>query len=240
VPTATGTAYRAVAGDRLGDDGFQTALQRNQRYRVIIVDPTVGQTYVSSLTPRTSEPTTVPIEDIRYNRTESIDGLNISTAYRSREDGDRLAVNLSNVRSADLSISEAGNASNLLLDDSYDQNVTADVPVPEEHTDANWNADYEATTTNDATISGQQTIRNPARQQQREAVVRAILSILLVVVLGSVAMRVTPALGGVVISITAGLLWLAGWLPPEAGLPSIAVGVVIGVLGVISGSRRSL
>ena len=240
VPTASGTEYRTVAGDRLGSDGFGTAVQRNQRYRVIIVDPTAGQTYVSSFTPRTSSPTAVPIEAIQYNTTESIDGLNISTAYRSREDGDRLAVNLSNVRSADLSISEAGNASNLLLDDSYEQNVTADVPVPEETTDANWNADYEATTTNDAAISGQQTIRNPARQQQREAVMRAILSIALVVVLGSVAMRVSPALGGVVVIITASLLWLAGWMPPEAGLPSIGVGIVVGVLGVISGDRRSL
>lgn len=240
VPTASGTEYRTVAGDRLGSDGFGTAVQRNQRYRVIIVDPTASQTYVSSFTPRTSSPTALPIEAIEYNTTESIDGLNISTAYRSREDGDRLAVNLSNVRSADLSISEAGNASNLLLDDSYDQNVTADVPVPEENTDANWNADYEATSTNDAAISGQQTIRNPARQEQREAVVRAILSILLVVVLGSVAMRVSPALGGVVVIITASLLWLAGWMPPEAGLPSIGVGIVVGVLGVISGDRRSL
>jgi len=240
VPTARGTEYRTVAGDRLGADGFSTALQRNQRYRVIIVDPTARQTHVTTVTPRRSEPTAVPIEDVGYATTESISGVNLSTAYRRPEGGDRLAVNLSNVRSADLRLSEAGNESNVVLDDSYGQNVSADVPVPEGTTESNWNADYEATTTNDATISGRQAISNPTRQEQREDVARAILSILLVVVLGSLAMRVTPALGGAVIIITAGLLWVAGWMPPEAGVPTIGVGVVIGVLGVISGSRRTL
>ncbi|ERH06364.1 MAG: hypothetical protein J07HN4v3_01977 [Halonotius sp. J07HN4] len=240
VPTESGTEYRTVAGDRLGTDGFSTALQRNQRYRVIIVDPTAGQTHVTTVTPRTNEPTAVPIRDVQYGTTESVSGINISTAYRRPERGDRLAVNLSNVQSADLSLSEAGNRSNVVLDESYEQNVSADVPVPEEATESNWNADYEATNTNDATISGRQAIDNPTRQEQREEVARAILSILLVVVLGSVAMRVAPALGGVVIVITAGLLWIAGWMPVEIGVPTIGVGMVIGVLGVLSGGQRSL
>ena len=240
VPTESGTEYRTVAGDRLGGDGFSTALQRNQRYRVIIVDPTAGQTHVTTVTPRTNEPTAVPIKDVQYETTESISGINISTAYRRPERGDRLAVNLSNVQSADLSLSEAGNRSNVVLDESYEQNVSADIPVPEETAESNWNADYEATNTNDATISGRQAISNPTRQERREDVARAILSILLVVVLGSIAMRVTPALGGAVIVITAGLLWIAGWMPVEAGVPTIGVGMVIGVLGVLSGSRRTL
>jgi hypothetical protein len=240
VPTESGTEYRTVAGDRLGADGFSTALQRNQRYRVIIVDPTAGQTHVTTVTPRTNEPTAVPIKDVQYDTTESISGINISTAYRRPERGDRLAVNLSNVQSADLSLSEAGNRSNVVLDESYEQNVSADIPVPEETAESNWNADYEATNTNDATISGRQAISNPTRQERREDVARAILSILLVVVLGSIAMRVTPALGGAVIVITAGLLWIAGWMPVEAGVPTIGVGMVIGVLGVLSGSRRTL
>ncbi len=240
VPTESGTEYRTVAGDRLGADGFSTALQRNQRYRVIIVDPTAGQTHVTTVTPRTNEPTAVPIKDVQYDTTESISGINISTAYRRPERGDRLAVNLSNVQSADLSLSEVGNRSNVVLDESYEQNVSADIPVPEETAESNWNADYEATNTNDATISGRQAISNPTRQERREDVARAILSILLVVVLGSIAMRVTPALGGAVIVITAGLLWIAGWMPVEAGIPTIGVGMVIGVLGVLSGSRRTL
>ena len=240
VPTESGTEYRTVAGDQLGENGFSTALQRNQRYRVIIVDPTARQSHVTTVTPRRSEPTAVPIEDVQYETTESISGVNISTAYRRPEGGDRLAVNLSNVRSADLTLSEAGNESNVVLDDSYDQNVSADVPVSEDTRESNWNADYEATNTNDATISGRQAISNPTRQEQREDVARAILSMLLVVVLGSLAMRVTPALGGAVIIITAGLLWVVGWMPPEAGVPTIGVGIVIGVLGVISGSRRTL
>ena len=240
VPTARGTEYRTVAGDRLGADGFSTALRRNQRYRVIIVDPTARQTHVTTITPRTSEPIAVPIEDVQYDTTDSLSGINISTAYRQPERGDRLAVTLSNVRSADLTLSEAGNESNVVLDGSYEQNVSADVPLPDEQPGSNWNADYTATNTTNATISGRQAITNPTRQERREDVARAILSMLLVVVLGSVAMRVTPALGGVVIIITAGLLWVAGWMPPEAGVPTIGVGVVIGVLGVISGSRRSL
>ena len=240
VPTESGTEYRTVAGDRLGADGFSTALQRNQRYRVIIVDPTAGQTHVTTVTPRTNEPTAVPIKDVQYGTTESISGINISTAYRRPERGDRLAVNLSNVQSADLSLSEVGNRSNVVLDESYEQNVSADIPVPEETAESNWNADYEATSTNDAMISGRQAISNPTRQERREDVARAILSILLVVVLGSIAMRVTPALGGAVIVITAGLLWIAGWMPVEAGVPTIGVGMVIGVLGVLSGSRRTL
>ena len=240
VPAESGTKYRTVAGDQLGENGFSTALQRNQRYRVIIVDPTARQSHVTTVTPRRSEPTAVPIEDVQYETTESISGINISTAYRRPEGGDRLAVNLSNVRSADLTLSEAGNESNVVLDDSYGQNVSAYVPVSEDTMESNWNADYEATNTNDATISGRQAISNPTRQEQREDVARAILSMLLVVVLGSLAMRVTPALGGAVIIITAGLLWVVGWMPPEAGVPTIGVGIVIGVLGVISGSRRTL
>ena len=240
VPTDAGTRYQTVAGDILGEDGFQTPLQRNQQYRVVIVDPTAQQTHVTTVTPRRSEPTPLPIESVEYTTTESIAGINISTAYRRPEGGDRLAVNLSNVRTAELTLSEAGNASNTVLEDAYAQNVTADVPVPDDTTESNWNADYEATNMNDATISGQQSIQNPTRQERQDAVVRAVLSILFVVVLGSLAMRVAPAVGGAVIIITAGLLWVAGWMPPEAGLPSIAVGVIVGVLGVISGSRRSL
>ena len=240
VPTAAGTQYQTVAGDILGDDGFQTALQRNQQYRVVVVDPTAQQTHVTTVTPRRSEPTALPIEPVEYTTTESIAGINISTAYRRPEGGDQLAVNLSNVRAAELTLSEAGNASNTVLNGSYGQNVTADVPVPDDATGSNWNADYEATNTNDATISGQQAIQNPTRQERREEVVRAVLSIFTVVVLGSGAMRVAPSAGGAVVIITAGLLWVAGWMPPEAGLPSIGVGVVVGVLGIISGSRRSL
>ena len=40
--------------------------------------------------------------------------------------------------------------------------------------------------------------------------------------------------------ITAGLLWVAAWMPPAAGVPTIGVGMLIGVLGVISGSRWTL
>ena len=239
VPTASGTEYRTVAGEGLGDDGFQMPLQRNQQYRVVVVDQAAQQTHVTTVKPRRSEPTSLPIEAVQYNTTESIAGIDISTAYQRPESGDRLAVNLSNVRAADLTLSEAGNASNTLLADSYEQNVTADVPVPEDTTDSNWNADYEATNMNNATVNGQQAIQNPTRRTQREAVVRAVLSILLVVVLGSVAMGVTPSVGGAVIIITASLLWIAAWMPPEAGIPSIAVGTVVGVLGVITGSRRS-
>lgn len=240
VPTESGTEYRTVAGDRLGENGFSTALKRNQRYRVIIVDPTAGHTHVTTLTPRRSEPTAVPIKDVQYETTESNSGINISTVYRQTEAGGRLAVNLSNVRSAELTLSEAGNESNVILEESYEQNVSADVPAPEETTESNWNADYEATNTNNATIRGRQAISNPVRQERRENVARAIISMLLVVVLGSLTMRVTPALGGAVMILTAGLLWVAGWMPPEAGVPTIGVGIVIGVLGVISGGRRTL
>lgn len=240
--TADESEYRPVAGGQLDESGFETALESGQDYRLAIRDSEGQRTRLSEFTPTTDANRSLTRSAVDYDTTETTDGATISTAFLSENGEESVAVNVSDVEQTDLRIAEAGNESNTLLDSNYDRNVTARLPVPETEEPTAWNVAYEATSTDGSEVRGSQAVENPAVDQSTntpQGFWRALLSLAAVIGLGIIAMRFSVVAGGIVTIVATVGLWLAGWMPVVTGLPTIAVSVVIVVLGSITAARKT-
>jgi len=74
--TDNGTEFVAVAGDRVGINGYDVILERDQRYRVIVTDPESGaQREIGEFTPTQSEEVTLTVQDVEFDSVSEVNGL---------------------------------------------------------------------------------------------------------------------------------------------------------------------
>lgn len=237
------TQYKAVAGDRVGINGFDTVLERGQRYRVKVRDTSGETTRIGEFTPTVSENVQLTIDQINYETGQDLSGVNTSIRYVDGGDGetDEITVALDNIDSASVSI-ETEDGSTTLLDESYDSDFSTSVTVPEANESDVWVVDWEADV-DGKTVSERQIVSSSQLQPGTDDIDsewRGIFSMLGLIVLGGLFTRANAAVGALVIATLGGMLWMAGWMPAAASGATIAVAMLIGTLGYVIQKRRAI
>jgi hypothetical protein len=233
------TEFVAVAGDRIGINGYDTILERDQRYRVRVNDPVTGASrQVGEFTPTQSEPVTLEVEDIEFDSTSEVEGLEWTARYIDNEDSaDEVQFifrDTFTTQSLDYQIYERGNkTNNRLVSGSATGNVTITEPIPPGENGTVWMVEWNATRATGETLSAQRPVSSdeypvgPPEFPERWQIIASMLGLFGVAGLFGAA---NPGIGGIAVASTGGLLYMVGWLPDRTGGIMVILALFIAVL----------
>lgn len=240
-----GTEFVAVAGDRVGLNGFDTILERDQRYRVIVTDPESGaQRELGEFTPTQSEPVTLTVEDVTFDSISDVDGVEWTARYlEHEEDLDEIEFIYRDdfeVESINVRIFERNNESNVLLDTTSSGNVTLTETVPPDEEATVWVVEWEATRANGETISASRPVSTDSLPVGPDipAHWQTVVSMIALFAVGGMFGAVNPGVGGIAVAGTGGMLFLIGWLPDSTGGLMVVLALVIAVLAYVGRRAR--
>jgi hypothetical protein len=231
------TTFVPVAGDRIGINGFDTILERDQRYRVRVRDPKTGaQREIGEFTPTQSEPVTLTVEEVEFNSRSDVDGLQWTARYVEGDNSDEVEFiyrDALDTQSLQYEIFERGNESNVLVSGSASGNVTVTEPVPPSEESTVWQIEWTAERANGETLSATRPVSTddlpvgpPDFPEQWEVIV-SMLALMGVAGLFGAA---NPGIGGIAVAGTGGFLYLIGWLPDQTGGIMVILALFIAVL----------
>jgi len=245
IETENGTRFVPVTGDRIGLNGFDTALESGQRYRVFVRDPESGtQRRLGEFTPTTSEQVRLTVQDVEFDSVSDVDGLEWTARYISNEEqADEIEFiyrDTFDVQSLDYSIVERGNASNVLASGSADGNVTVSEPVPANESDTVWRVEWEATRTGGDTLDGSRVVSSdklpvgPGLAPEWQTVVSVVALFVIAGLFGAA----NPGVGGIAVASTGGFLFFLGWLPDSTGGLMVILALFVAVLSYAARKAR--
>lgn len=237
IDTGNGTEFVPVAGDRVGLNGFDTILERDQRYRVSVTDPDSGaQRELGAFTPTQSEQVTLTVQDVEFDSVSQTDGLEWAAEYLSNDEAaDQVRFVFRDqfeTQSLSYVIHERGNTSNVLATDRVAGNVTVTETVPPGAENTVWVVNWTATRGTGQTLSASRPISTtrlpvgPALDPRWETAL-AMIGLFAVAGLFGAA---NPGVGGIAVATTGGMFFLLGWLPDSTGGLMVILAMFIAVL----------
>lgn len=243
--TDNGTKFVAVAGDRVGLNGFDTILERDQRYRVIVTDPESGsQRELGAFTPTQSEQVTLTVEDVEFNSVAQVEGLEWAATYQRNDDSqDQIRFvfrDTLDTQSLEYRIHERGNESNQLVSATASGNVTVTQPVPSGQENTVWVVNWSATRGSGEQLSASRPVSTgrlpvgPGLAPEWQTLA-AMLGLFVVAGLFGAA---SPGIGGIAVAATGGMFFLLGWLPDSTGGIMVALALFIAVLAYAGRKAR--
>jgi len=245
IDEGNGTRYVPVAGDRVGLNGFDTILERDQRYRVTVTDPDSGsQRQLGEFTPTQSEQVTLTVADVEFDSVSQTDGLEWGASYQTVEEGSDTVEfvfrDQFETQTIAYEIVERGNDSNVLTTGTASGNVTVSEPVPAGETDTVWVVRFNATRGNGETLSASRPVSTsrlpvgPGLAGEWQVVV----SMLTLFVVAGLFGAANPGVGGIAVAGTGGFLFFLGWLPDSTGGIMVALALFIAVLAYVGRKAR--
>jgi hypothetical protein len=241
-----GTEFVAVAGDRIGINGYDAILERDQRYRVIVTDPESGaQRELGEFTPTQSEPVTLTVADVEFDSVSDVDGLDWTARYIGNEDSadeiEFIFRDAFETQSLDYKIYERGNESNVLVDSTASGNVTVTETVPPGEENTVWAVEWETTRGNGETLSATRPVSTdqlpvgPASLPDRW---QTIIAMLLLFGVAGLFGAANPGIGGIAVASVGGFMFMIGWLPDETGGLMVLLALFIAVLSYVGRKAR--
>lgn len=238
IDRGNGTEFVAVAGDRIGINGYDVILERDQRYRVTVTDPDSGaQRTLGEFTPTQSEPVTLTVADVEFDSVATVDGLEWTARYLENENAlneiEFIFRDSFETQSLQYTIYERGNKTNVLATGSASGNVTVTETIPAGQEDRVWTVEWEATRGSGETLSATRPVSTdslpvgPPSLPGRWQTIAAMLGLFGVAGLFGAA---NPGIGGIAVASTGGLFWLIGWLPDQTGGLMVVLALFIAVL----------
>lgn len=239
------TQYKAVVGDRVGINGFDTILERDQRYRVTVRDPASGSVrQLGEFVPTQSEEVTLEVEDVEFDSEADVEGLEWAARYVESESGDEIEFIFRDeftTQSLSYQIYERGNASNVLTSGSASGNVTIAEPVPPADTNTVWVVEWSATRADGEQLSATRPVSTdnlpvgPAALPQQWQIIISMLTLFGVAGLFGAA---NPGIGGVAVACVGGFFFMIGWLPDATGGLMVVLALFIAVLSYVGRRAR--
>jgi hypothetical protein len=232
------TEFVPVAGDRIGLNGYDVILERDQRYRVVVFDPESGaRREVGEFTPTQSEPVNLEVEDVEFDSRSNVEGLEWAARYIDNENSnDEIQFIFRDTfatQSLNYSIYERGNRSNMLVNDTASGNLTLTEPVPPGEEDAVWMVEWEATRGTGETLRAQRPVSTddlPVGPPSFPEQWQVIVSMLALMGVAGLFGAANPGLGGIAVASTGGFLFLIGWLPDQTGGIMVILALFIAAL----------
>lgn len=238
------TQYVAVAGDRIGLNGYDAVLEEGQRYRVTVRDPdSNAERQLGEFTPTASERVTLTVQDVEFDSVADVDGLEWGASYTSVESGaDEIQFvyrDQQDTVELNYEIYERGNESNVLASGSANGNVTVTEAVPPSAEGTVWTVAWTATRADGETLSASRQVSSnelPVGDFLPEEWQTAFSVVTLFVIAGLFG-GVNPGVGGIAVASTGGLFFLIGWLPGRTTGLMVLLAFFIAVLSY--GARQA-
>ena len=231
------TEYEAVAGDRIGINGFDAILERDQRYRVVVRDPASGSVReLGEFVPTQSEQVTLEVQDVEFDSEAEVEGLEWTARYVESDAGDEIEFIFRDefeTQSLTYEIHERGNESNVLASGSASGNVTIAEPVPPGDEGTVWEVSWESKRGNGEELSATRPVSTddlPVGPSQLPQQWQIIISMLALFGVAGLFGAANPGLGGIAVAGVGGFFYLAGWLPDATGGIMVMLAMLIAVL----------
>jgi hypothetical protein len=244
VTVGNDTRFVAVAGDRVGLQGFNPVLERGQRYRIRVRDPTSGrERQLGAFTPTVSERVTLEVTDVEFDSVSETDGLEWTARYQEGDNQDSIEFILRDTQptqSLEYEIYPRGEPNNTLVSDTATGNVTVSEPVPPSQNDSVFVVAFKLTRGSGETVSAQRQVSadslpvGPSGLAQNWQTIIAMLVLIAVAGLFGAA---NPGVGGIAVAAVGGVFFLLGWLPDSTGGLMVGLALMLAVLSY--GARRA-
>jgi hypothetical protein len=245
IETANGTKFVAVAGDRVGINGYDVILERDQRYRVVVTDPKSGAVReIGEFTPTQSERVTLTVQDVEFDSVSEVNGLDW-TARLVENENDANEVEFiywDSLTTEDVqyAIYERGNESNVLVSGSADGNVTVSEVVPPGDEGTVWVVEWEATRASGETLEATRPVSSdqlPVGPSGLPQNWQTIIAMIVLIAVAGLFGAANPGVGGIATALTGGVFFLLGWLPDSTGGLMVGLALMLAVLSY--GARRA-
>jgi len=238
------TRFVAVAGDRVGLQGFNPVLEQGQRYRIRVRDPTSGrERQLGAFTPTVSERVTLEVTDVEFDSVSDTDGLEWTARYVEGDNQDSIEFILRDsqpTQSVEYKIYPRGQPNNTLVSDTATGNVTISEPVPPSQNDSVFIVEFDLERGNGETVSAQRPVSSDSLPVGPSGLAQNWQTIIAMVILVAVAGlfgAANPGVGGIATAMTGGVFFLLGWLPDDTGGLMVGLALMIAVLSY--GARRA-
>jgi hypothetical protein len=238
------TRFVAVAGDRVGLQGFNPILEQGQRYRIRVRDPTSGrERQLGAFTPTVSERVTLEVTDVEFDSVSDTDGLEWTARYVEGDNQDSIEFILRDsqpTQSVEYKIYPRGQPNNTLVSDTATGNVTISEPVPPSQNDSVFIVEFDLERGNGETVSAQRPVSSDSLPVGPSGLAQNWQTIIAMVILVAVAGlfgAANPGVGGIATAMTGGVFFLLGWLPDDTGGLMVGLAIFIAVLSY--GARRA-
>jgi len=240
------TEFVAVAGDRVGINGYDVILERDQRYRVIVTDPESGaQRELGEFTPTQSEEVTLTVQDVEFDSVSDVDGLDWTARYLDNEDSanevEFIYRDSLDTTSLTYEIYERGNTSNVLASGTASGNVTVSETVPPGEENTVWEIHWEATRSGGETLEATRPVSSdnlPVGPSNLPQNWQTIIAMIILVAVAGLFGAANPGVGGIATALTGGVFFMLGWLPDTTGGLMVGVAVMIAVLSYAARRAR--
>ena len=238
------TRFVAVAGDRVGLQGFNPVLEQGQRYRIRVRDPTSGrERQLGAFTPTVAEQVTLEVTDVEFDSVSETDGLEWAARYQDGENQDTIEFILRDdepTQSLEYRIYPRGQPNNTLVSDTATGNVTVSEPVPPAQNDSVFVVAFNLTRGSGETISAQRQVSSdqlPVGPSGLDQNWQTIIAMLVLVGVAGLFGAANPGVGGIATAMVGGVFFLLGWLPDDTGRLMVGLAIFIAVLSY--GARRA-
>ena len=243
--TDNGTEFVAVAGDRVGINGYDVILERDQRYRVIVTDPESGaQREIGEFTPTQSEEVTLTVQDVEFDSVSEVNGLDWTARLVENENSanevEFIYRDTLQTDSLSYEIYERGNESNILAAGSADGNVTVSEVVPPGEENTVWVVEWEATRASGETLEATRPVSSdqlPVGPSSLPQNWQTIIAMIVLIAVAGLFGAANPGVGGIATASVGGVFFLLGWLPDNTGGLMVGLALMIAVLSY--GARRA-
>lgn len=236
------TVYRTVVADILGEGGYTTVLERDQRYLLEVKDTQTGNTrtlgpYVAT----TSETVTLRISALQFDSVQPDIGYSWGAEYINQTDP---AVKFSwgsqqntTVEDLTVTITQKGGNKTVILDETYLNpgtfTETAVIPSTVQNPNSStWLVEWQATIDGD-TVRGSSVVgpsQLPVKLPGMSEDVMSMISVFVVLMVGGLFSTANVTVGGIITSLVAGGLWFTGALPDSISGLMIAAALFISIM----------
>lgn len=240
INTSSGTEYRTVAGGTFGPAGVTSTLETDQRYRLIVENDEGDTRVVGSYTPVTSEQVELVIGEIDYGLTEG-ETYSWGATFVNDSQGERIVFKYKDPddETGDIRvvIHERGAPNNEILNDTFRGpygELTVTEMLNSSQANKSWEVSFRATK-NGSSESGQAVVGESVANVPLplDPVHKFGLSVGALLIVAGLGANIDPGVGAVVTSLTAGLLVFLEWLPPEVGLPAVALALIVSAIWIV-------
>jgi hypothetical protein len=238
------TRFVAVAGDRVGLQGFNPLLEQGQRYRIRVRDPESGrERQLGAFTPTVAEQITLKVTDLEFDSVSQTDGLEWTARYAEASNQDTIEFILRDefaTQSLEYEIYPRGEPNNTLVSDTATGNVTISEPVPPSQNDSVFIVEFKLERGNGETVSAQRPVSSDSLPVGPSGLAQNWQTIIAMVILVAVAGlfgAANPGVGGIATAMTGGVFFVLGYLPDDTGGLMIVLALFIAVLSY--GARRA-
>ncbi len=245
------TTYKTVVGDVFGTGDFSTTLERDQRYLIEVENTRTGE--IRELGPyvaTTSENVVLEVDQLDFQFEEKEAGYRWNATYVNASGSPAIDFAFDadhGYEEVNVKITERGSGEVIYTETWSDGNTIQDrFVIPDSVENANettysveWSATVYDSAGNTANVDGS-TVVGPNTDVPIEGVgdrVLQLVSIFLVLVIAGLFSAANVGIGGVVTSLSAGLLWMIGVLPGAVSGIMIVIALMISVLWMVRNAR---